>query len=213
MFDCVTPKNIWILFLWVQNFWRMLITFSHWWRLQHEEVSSMFLAEVGISHLFFYSFLHIREKRKEREKNETDLFHQTNIKKTQVYYHQQSRRWLWETPKWFTGMGFYSLGTYIAQKLEKVFVLFFSSQPSNFTTNKQTNKQTNRFFGWDTVSFIGLIHAETNFLDVDNEVQHFHPILFHRATVKLFYPKHIFWVFGFQQLLENEGVSLETLAG
>ncbi|PRP86711.1 PAP-associated domain-containing protein 5-like [Planoprotostelium fungivorum] len=32
----------------------------------------------------------------------------------------QDRQWIWDVPKWFSGMGFYSLGTFIAHKLETV---------------------------------------------------------------------------------------------
>lgn len=29
-------------------------------------------------------------------------------------------QWVWQTPTWFNGMGYYSLGTFICHKLEQV---------------------------------------------------------------------------------------------
>jgi len=38
---------------------------------------------------------------------------------TPCYVKLISKNWVWDTPKWFTGMGYYSLGTFIAHKLEQ----------------------------------------------------------------------------------------------
>ncbi len=33
---------------------------------------------------------------------------------------EKAGEWVWDNPAWFEGMGFYSLGTYVAHKLEQV---------------------------------------------------------------------------------------------
>lgn len=36
-----------------------------------------------------------------------------------VQWSEKGKMWVWELPTWFEGMGFYSLGTYVAHKLEQ----------------------------------------------------------------------------------------------
>lgn len=46
----------------------------------------------------------------------------------QVDYDENARRWVWEDPKWFVGMGYYTLGTFICQLLEKAIWMRYFEQ-------------------------------------------------------------------------------------
>jgi hypothetical protein len=37
-----------------------------------------------------------------------------------VSWDEKASEWIWDAPSWFQSMGYYTLGTYVAHKLEQV---------------------------------------------------------------------------------------------